>query len=159
MSNALFDLFFVEMLTMLEERHDDSKDRSLLFHKIEEIGFRVGQSLFESNSGNVNKPTRFKEQLDVIKFICKDVWGMAFNKQIDTLRTNHKGIYLLQDNAYRGFNKMGKSPAEVEKAKLMIAFPCGIIRGGLASAGLIVAVKGELATLPACKFNLEIADA
>lgn len=153
-SAGLFDFFFIEMVNLLEGNAAESEEPpSQVYHKLEEIGFRVGQSLFESNS---NKPTRFKEQLDVIKFLCKDVWQIAFMKHIDNLRTNHKGIYLLQDNSFRAFANMGKSAEEQEKAKLLIAFPCGVIRGGLASAGMVATVKGELAEMPACKFNLEI---
>ena len=30
------------------------------------------------------------ETLDVIKFICKDLWQIVFRKQIDNLKTNHR---------------------------------------------------------------------
>lgn len=33
---------------------------------------------------------RFKDELDVMKFICKDFWTCVFKKQIDNLRTNHQ---------------------------------------------------------------------
>lgn len=33
---------------------------------------------------------RFKDELDVMKFICKDFWTSVFKKQIDNLRTNHQ---------------------------------------------------------------------
>ena len=32
-----------------------------------------------------------KDELDLLKFICKDFWGAIFRKQIDNLRTNHQG--------------------------------------------------------------------
>lgn len=35
--------------------------------------------------------TPFKDELDLLKFICKDFWGAIFRKQIDNLRTNHQG--------------------------------------------------------------------
>jgi hypothetical protein len=54
---------------------------------VEQMGFRVGQSLVEK--ATINKP-RFIDTLDIIKFICKDFWILAFTKQIDNLRTNHK---------------------------------------------------------------------
>ncbi len=34
--------------------------------------------------------TRFQSQLEIIKFLCKDVWQAVFHKNIDNLRTNHK---------------------------------------------------------------------
>jgi len=28
--------------------------------------------------------------MDVIKFLCKDLWTILFRKQIDNLKTNHR---------------------------------------------------------------------
>lgn len=33
---------------------------------------------------------RFTDMLDVIKFLCKDLWTLLFRKQIDNLKTNHR---------------------------------------------------------------------
>lgn len=33
---------------------------------------------------------RFTDTLDVIKFLCKDMWTLVFRKQIDNLKTNHR---------------------------------------------------------------------
>ncbi|MDA4132687.1 MAG: hypothetical protein OK454_06130, partial [Thaumarchaeota archaeon] len=33
---------------------------------------------------------RFNDTLDVIKFLCKDLWTLVFRKQIDNLKTNHR---------------------------------------------------------------------
>jgi hypothetical protein len=33
------------------------------------------------------------DTLDVIKFICKDLWTIVFRKQIDNLKTNHRVSY------------------------------------------------------------------
>ncbi len=33
---------------------------------------------------------RFTDNLDVIKFLCKDLWTILFKKQIDNLKTNHR---------------------------------------------------------------------
>lgn len=33
---------------------------------------------------------RFTDTLDVIKFLCKDLWMLVFRKQIDNLKTNHR---------------------------------------------------------------------
>lgn len=34
--------------------------------------------------------SRFKDELDTMKFICKDFWNSVYKKQIDNLRTNHQ---------------------------------------------------------------------
>ena len=33
------------------------------------------------------------DNLDVVKFICKDFWIAVFKKQIDNLKTNHRVRY------------------------------------------------------------------
>jgi hypothetical protein len=43
---------------------------------------------------------RFQDTLEVIKFICKEFWQMLYKKQVDNLRTNHRGVYVLQDNRF-----------------------------------------------------------
>lgn len=56
-------------------------------HRLESLGYRVGQGLAERFSRD--KP-RFTDHLDVIKFLCKDLWTLLFRKQIDNLKTNHR---------------------------------------------------------------------
>ena len=55
--------------------------------KLENTGFRVGQGLIERFTKDT---ARFKDELDIMKFICKDFWTTVFKKQIDNLRTNHQ---------------------------------------------------------------------
>jgi hypothetical protein len=49
---------------------------------------------------------RFTDTLDVIKFLCKDLWMLVFRKQIDNLKTNHRGVYVLTDNSFKPFSRM-----------------------------------------------------
>lgn len=49
----------------------------------------------------------------MIKFICKDFWTEIFRKQIDNLRTNHKGVYVLADNKFRLFAHMSPTISKV----------------------------------------------
>ena len=42
-----------------------------------------------SNRFSRDRP-RFTDTLDVIKFLCKDMWTLVFRKQIDNLKTNHR---------------------------------------------------------------------
>jgi hypothetical protein len=61
--------------------------RDSVYVRLERLGFRVGEGLSERFSRD--RP-RFTDQLDVIKFLCKDVWTVVFKKQIDNLKTNHR---------------------------------------------------------------------
>ncbi|XP_033484711.1 trafficking protein particle complex subunit 6b isoform X2 [Epinephelus fuscoguttatus] len=93
--------------------------------KLENMGFRVGQGLIE----RLTKDTaRFKDELDIMKFICKDFWTCVFKKQIDNLRTNHQ----------------------------YLAFTCGLVRGALSNLGVKSIVTAEVSVMPACKFQVMI---
>jgi trafficking protein particle complex subunit 6 len=61
--------------------------KETVYYRLERLGYRVGQGLSERFSRD--RP-RFTDQLDVIKFICKDLWSVVFKKQIDNLKTNHR---------------------------------------------------------------------
>nr|XP_033484710.1 trafficking protein particle complex subunit 6b isoform X3 [Epinephelus lanceolatus] len=91
--------------------------------KLENMGFRVGQGLIE----RLTKDTaRFKDELDIMKFICKDFWTCVFKKQIDNLRTNHQ----------------------------YLAFTCGLVRGALSNLGVKSIVTAEVSVMPACKTGI-----
>lgn len=62
----------------------------LLRHLSVRLLFKDG-NFFLLLSRRLTKDTaRFKDELDVMKFICKDFWTCVFKKQIDNLRTNHQ---------------------------------------------------------------------
>ena len=84
------------------------------------------------------------------------MWHHGFQKHIDNLRTNYKGVYVLQDDALPALAAMGGEPAEVERARLIAQFPAGLIRGALACAGISAEVKAEVTTVPTVKFNLNL---
>ncbi|CAI5460986.1 unnamed protein product [Closterium sp. Yama58-4] len=71
--------------------------------RIEAIGFQVGQQLVERFTKD---RARFTDHLDVIKFICKDFWAEVFKKQVDNLKTNHRGVFVLQDNKFRWLTRI-----------------------------------------------------
>ncbi|KAF7529193.1 hypothetical protein G7054_g9923 [Neopestalotiopsis clavispora] len=41
-----------------------------------------------------------------MRFLCKDLWTLVFKKQIDNLKTNHRGVYVLTDNMFRPLSRM-----------------------------------------------------
>lgn len=57
---------------------------------------------------------RFKDELDTVKFICKDFWVALYKKQIDNLRTNHQGTYVLQDNSFKFLSKISATKQYLE---------------------------------------------
>ncbi|XP_052768088.1 trafficking protein particle complex subunit 6B-like [Mya arenaria] len=87
------------------------KIRDQCINKLESLGFRIGQSLVERFTKDT---ARFKDDLDIMKFICKDFWSVVFKKQIDNLRTNHQGVYVLQDNKFRFLTQMSNGKQYME---------------------------------------------
>lgn len=120
---------------------------------IEYIGFSTGYRLIERLTKEM---PRFKDELDTMKFICTDFWSAVYKKQIDNLRTNHQGVYVLQDNAFRFLTKLSNSKQYLEMGPRYVAFTCGIIRGSLANLNINCLVKAEIQNMPLCKFNIEV---
>jgi len=91
---------------------DEEEERDAVFYRLEMLGYRVGQGLVERyilfyfspfHGGSLRSKLmceclcrfskdrpRFTDTLDVIKFLCKDLWMLVFRKQIDNLKTNHR---------------------------------------------------------------------
>ncbi|XP_010164467.1 trafficking protein particle complex subunit 6B [Antrostomus carolinensis] len=113
-------------------------------------------SAVETESRFTKDTARFKDELDIMKFICKDFWTTVFKKQIDNLRTNHQGIYVLQDNKFRLLTQMSAGKQYLEHAPKYLAFTCGLIRGGLSNLGIKSIVTAEVSSMPACKFQVMI---
>lgn len=74
---------------------DDAYTRESAQFRLDSLGYRVGQGLAEGYSATLAaRPTT---QLECIKFVCKDLWTRVFGKQIDNLKTNHRGTFVLTD--------------------------------------------------------------
>lgn len=88
--------------------------REVVKSRLEKQGHRLGQLLAERYTKD--RPS-FQDDLDRIKFICKDLWQVVFAKQVDNLKTNHRGVFVLTDNSFSPLRKAsvypGKEPAEL----------------------------------------------
>ncbi|KAK4034085.1 trafficking protein particle complex subunit 6B [Parachaetomium inaequale] len=137
---------------------DEEEEREAVCRRLEGIGYRVGQGLVERFSRD--RP-RFTDTLDVIKFLCKDLWTLVFRKQVDNLKTNHRGVYVLTDNAFRPFSRMSAEVGSqaVQRAQPFLWFPCGIVRGALAALGITATVQAESTELPGAVFQIKTVSA
>lgn len=169
-AESCIDSLLIEMVSSYSDRFYSSKP-DLAARRIEAIGYQVGHQLSERYT--MDRP-RFSDHLEAIKFICKDFWTEIFKKQIDNLKTNHRGTFVLQDNRFRWLShiSMDSSPdspsvsqdgseASVENkaaqaASMHLYFPCGIIRGALTNLGISCAVSADISNLPACSFVVRI---
>uniref|UniRef100_A0A8C2HE26 Trafficking protein particle complex subunit 6B n=1 Tax=Cyprinus carpio TaxID=7962 RepID=A0A8C2HE26_CYPCA len=145
---ALFQFLHSEIIQYVNSAEPGESENGRCVSKLENMGFRVGQGLIE----RFTKDTpRFKDELDVMKFICKDFWTSVFKKQIDNLRTNHQGIYVLQDNKFHLLTQLSAGKQYLEHAPKFLAFTCGLVRGALSNLGVKSIVTAEVSVMPACK--------
>ncbi|TXT12861.1 hypothetical protein VHUM_01262 [Vanrija humicola] len=117
--------------------------------RMERIGFMVG--------GFVAENAPIASHLDIIKFICKDLFLHVYGKQIDNLRTNHRGVFVLQSHAFpplAGLSSYRGAAADLEAARVHLVFPQALIQGALARLGMVATVTAESAQLPQCTFQI-----
>ncbi|XP_017729868.1 PREDICTED: trafficking protein particle complex subunit 6A isoform X2 [Rhinopithecus bieti] len=82
--------------------------------------------------------------------------GSRREKQMDSLRTNHQGTYVLQDNSFPLLLPMASGLQYLEEAPKFLAFTCGLLRGALCTLGIESVVTASVAALPICKFQVVI---
>lgn len=137
---------------------DDMTAPSTLSY-INQIGFNVGYKtaqtlLLDPNSStttisNMSNTALIDNPLEAMKFICRDVWKNIFDKQMDNLRTNHVGTFVLVDNKPISYGNcyFVSSPNmqdTISRAPPYIEFNAGLIHGVLASLGVsVVAVTAS----------------
>lgn len=86
---------------------------------IEYIGYSTGYKMIEKLTKDW---TRFRDELETIKFICTDFWTSIYKKQIDNLRTNHHGVYVLQDNSFRFLTRLSSGSQYLEHSPKVTFF-------------------------------------
>jgi hypothetical protein len=153
----------VRIVSILTSESESRGHLKRAYSKIESLGYTVGwryseRALVSSSSSS----SILGDGLEIIKWLCKELWQAMFKKQIDKLQTNYKGVYVLHDYTFRWTqrfypvhaNDTPSSPSFLESIKLYVSFPCGVIRGALANLGLNATVKADLTKLPTVLFTL-----
>lgn len=67
------------------------------WRRLEALGQDIGRRIAERHA---HYRDRMEQDLEKVKFICKEFWESTFRKQVDVLRTNHRGLYVLTDNNF-----------------------------------------------------------
>lgn len=138
-----------------QQEQQQQQNNNTNLSTLEYIGFSTGYRLTERMTREWPR-FRFKDDLETMKFICTDFWTSIYRKQIDNLRTNHKGVYVLQDNAFRFLSNISNSSQYLEEAPKFVAFTCGLVRGSLANLGINSTVTAEVQNMPSCKFHIQV---
>ncbi|GKY96651.1 hypothetical protein MPSEU_000624700 [Mayamaea pseudoterrestris] len=139
--------------------------------KLERIGYQIGYRLTErlaqhktwnvvSNNLDLAQQTA-AQQLEAVKFLCKEVWVQLYGKQIDKLQTNHRGVFVIKDLDMVWLQKF---PKDGENSRVLamqwLALPCGLIRGCLADLGIPSVVSCDFLadgqSMSACSFNVKV---
>jgi len=151
-ASSCYDYLSMEMV---ETICATTKNSEAMHYKLEQIGFRVGQKLVELQT---KERPRFPEKLDIIKFVCKEFWQSIFGKQINNLRTNHKGVYVLTDEQFAWIQHLSSDSPVTTKAEAekYITFPSGLIKGALDGLGVPCIVKAEITNFPTCIFTVRV---
>jgi trafficking protein particle complex subunit 6 len=125
--------------------------------RLESLGFDVGTRLVERYA---MERERLEADLDIVKFICKDFWEQTFKKQVDVLRTNHKGLYVLTDNNFRWLSRVSMAgTAHAGAPEDYLVFPCGLVCGALSRLGLKCRVTAEIVPdgqTYKCSFHVQV---
>lgn len=139
---------------------DSDATRAQIHHRLDALGYRVGQGLVERFASTL--PARPNTPLDKIKFVCKDLWTVVFRKQIDNLKTNHRGTFVLTDGRFMPLARVsadrGRGARAFEealgKAQSLLVFPAGVLRGALQGLGMDVTVMAETGDLKSAVFQI-----
>lgn len=97
------------------------------------------------------------DALDVMKYMCKEVWFGVFGRQIDKLQTNHRGTFVLKDFQFRWLSRVScaREDEKDEYTARLLLFACGVVRGALANLGVVAQVTAS-AAYPACSFSVQL---
>lgn len=131
------------------------------------MGYRLTERLAENKTWNAVTSNQdaaaavAAQQLEAVKFLCKEVWTEIFHKQVDKLQTNHRGVFVLKDLELSWLTKF---PTHSETSRVaairLLAFPCGVIRGSLANLGIPSVVSCDFLAdgqnMAACSFNIKV---
>lgn len=121
--------------------------------RLEALGYRVGFVLVEKIAKDL---PRLITELERMKFLCKEFWTAVFGRQVDNLRTNHQGIYVVQDNKFFILTSFPEGKQYVEESAIYLAFSCGIVRGALYNLGITSLVTSSVENVPAVKFHVHM---
>jgi len=124
--------------------------------KLENMGFCVGRRLIERQTRD-DPPKRLENNMSIMRYICKDFWPLAFDHPASRLRTNHRGIFVIEDSAFKLIEAIG--PMEgvdaIDAVRKYLAIPIGLLRGALASLGINCVVDATVEIIPVVQFTVQ----
>ncbi len=149
-SDTLNALLLIEAVSYSVQAHPGDPGRVLVA-----MGEDAGRRFIERFA---REKSRLHEPLEIVKFVCKELWMELYKKQVDNLRTNHKGVYVLTDNRFKAVAHLsgpaGASAAVRDLAEKFLFFPCGFLQGVFRAFGMEAEVSADVAAVPTGKITL-----
>ena len=177
-SEQMMEFLLAEISRYARPKEDDDDDEErqtvaaeMAAAKLERLGAAVGYRFTERLAEHKTwaaptNPTDVAaavaaQQLEAVKFLCKELWMEMFNKQMDKLQTNHRGVFVLKDLELKWLTRfpVGSEQSRVSAIRCL-AFPCGVLRGALANLGIPAVVSCDFLAdgqnMAACSFNIKV---
>jgi len=111
--------------------------------RLERIGRDIGWRVAERAMSRPERP-RWHDTLDAIKWVCKEFWAGFFNKQVDNLKTNHMGTYVLSDASFMWLRRQSRADGRGDLLARHLHLPAGLIGGALDALGMPCTVTSDL---------------
>mmetsp|Transcript_1072 Transcript_1072/g.660 ORF Transcript_1072/g.660 Transcript_1072/m.660 type:complete len:99 (+) Transcript_1072:298-594(+) len=74
-----------------------------------------------------------------MKFLCTNFWQFVFSKQVDNLRTNNSGTFIMIDEAFKFIARLScednESKEYKDRVKCYESFVVGLLKGALLNMG------------------------
>ena len=152
---TLFDYLHMAVVDYYNDENETDIESSALY--LSQIGYRVGYALSEKLSKD---NPRYRDELDTVKYLCKELWICLFKKQVDNLRTNHQGVYVIHDAKFRLLQQtlltMNKPVDDINRLHtLYISYSTGLLRGILTNMGYPCRVTTEIVD-HGVRFQIEV---
>ena len=150
MDDSLNDYLQICIMDYLKRSKEGQEE---ILHSLDNLGFRVGYSLIERLAPEA---ARFTDDISVMKYLCKDFWTTLFGKQIDNLKTNNSGTFVLHDNNFKPIAQISQDESATNVRQNFAAYTCGLLRGTLANFGYSNVVTSDLQAVPCCEWSLDL---
>jgi hypothetical protein len=89
----------------VEEEKNTRQRNDIAQRREQEEEATFANATLDNHRFSANRP-RPQTPLDSIKFVCKDLWPLLFRKQIDNLKTNHRGVFVLTDQRFQPISRV-----------------------------------------------------
>lgn len=160
-NDTLFKFLLIEMVpsTIESSQHQHLTNQQINV-KLEMLGYKLGIKLnelllYKLNDQLIKNEENLISVLDIMKFICKDFWKLLFKKQINNLRTNHRGTFVLVDSNFRLIEHLHMNHPQVNNyIGYYLSYVDGIIKAVLKSFGINSLISHDV-NFPLVNFNIE----